>query len=184
MSSSITVDIDQINDLPVLLNVAPTAAYLPGSSGTVLSSGLVVFDSDAAPPSPNVGIQDAIVTIQDFVLGDQLFVNLPMSGSSFVVDDGSGPLVSNISVQTNSLGRLVLAGTDSPLHYQLVLDAVSYKSIAVDPSNSDHNPTRTITWQVNDGAPAEPLLIVSAPIPVGLGPLRPGKRGPQRRRRA
>jgi Bacterial Ig domain/FG-GAP-like repeat/FG-GAP repeat len=164
---SFTVNIDQVNDSPQLLNVAPTAAYVPGSSGSALSSGLVVLDVDAIPPSPNVGIQNAIVTIQDFVLGDQLFVNLPTSGGFFIVDDGSGALVSNISVQSNSFGHLVLAGNDSPLHYQLVLDAVSYKSTAVDPAHGGVDPTRTITWQVNDGAPANPLLVPIPPANVG-----------------
>jgi len=166
---SFTVNIEQVNDSPQLLNVAPTAAYVPGSSGSVLSSGLVVIDVDATPPSPNVGIQNAIVTIQDFVLGDQLFVNLPTSGGFFIVDDGSGALVSNISVQSNSFGHLVLAGSDTPLHYQLVLDAVSYTSTATDPTQGGVDPTRTITWQVNDGAPASPLLVPIPPANVGPG---------------
>src|SRR5205085_5970476 len=33
-----------------------------------------------------------------------------------------------------------------------VLDAVSYHSTAADPSNGGANPTRNISWQVNDGA--------------------------------
>ncbi len=46
---------------------------------------------------------------------------------------------------------MVLSGNDSVLHYQLVLDAVSYASSAADPSNAGADPTRTITWKVNDG---------------------------------
>jgi VCBS repeat protein/Big-like domain-containing protein/FG-GAP repeat protein len=168
-TGSFAVAIDQVNDSPQLLNVAPTAAYVPGSSGSVLSSGLVVLDVDATPPSPNVGIKDAIVTIQDFVLGDQLFVNLPKSGGSFIVDDGSGALVTNIAVQSSSFGRLVLTGPDTTLHYQLVLDAVSYTSTAADPAHGGIDPTRTITWQVNDGATASPLLAPMPPANVGPG---------------
>src|SRR4029077_19212192 len=47
---------------------------------------------------------------------------------------------------------MVLGGTDTTLRYQLVLDAVNYRSTAADPSNGGTDPNRTITWQVNDGA--------------------------------
>ena len=149
---SITVGITQIDDAPSLLNVAPAAAYTLGTSGVAVSPGLSVFDPDATPPSPLTGIANATVKIQaGFFAGDQLFVNLPTSGGFFIVDDG-GPIVTNISIQSNVLGQLVLSGNDTVPHYQAVLDAVSYRSTAVDPSNGGANPTRTITWQVNDGA--------------------------------
>ena len=87
-----------------------------------------------------------------FFAGDQLFVNLPTSGGFFIVDDGSGPVVTNISVTSNAAGTMVLGGTDTTQHYQDVLDAVNYRSTAADPSNGGADPNRTITWQVNDGA--------------------------------
>src|SRR4029077_5472609 len=98
------------------------------------------------------GIASATIKIESgFFAGDQLFVNLPTSGGFFIVDDG-GPVVTNISVASNALGQMVLSGTDTTLHYQLVLDAVNYRSTAADPSNGGTDPNRTITWQVNDGA--------------------------------
>src|SRR5205085_11465551 len=125
----------------------------PGSAGVVLSSALGVFDVDATPPSTLQGIHTATVSISSgFFAGDQLFVNLPTSGGFFIVNDGSGPIVTNISVTSNAAGTMVLGGTDTTLHYQLVLDAVNYSSTAADPSNGGTDPNRTITWQVNDGA--------------------------------
>jgi hypothetical protein len=150
---SFTVNITQVDDAPVLINVAPSASYSPGSAGVVLSSALGVFDVDATPPSTLQGIHNATVSISNgFFAGDQLFVNLPTSGGFFIVDDGSGPVVTNISVTSNVAGTMVLGGTDTTLHYQLVLDAVDYRSTAADPSNGGVDPNRTITWQVNDGA--------------------------------
>src|SRR5262249_41236928 len=85
------------------------------------------------------------------VAGDQLFVNLPTSGGFFIVDDGSGPVVTNISILSNVAGDLRLAGQDTTLHYQLILDSISYKSTAADPTAGGADPNRTITWQVTDG---------------------------------
>jgi hypothetical protein len=148
-SGSITVGITQIDDAPVLLNVTPTAAYAPGSPGVVLSSGLQVFDPDATPPSPLTGLASATIKIESgFLVTDQLFVNLATSGGFFVTPDSD---VTNISVQSNVAGTLILSGNDTVAHYQSVLDAVSYRSTAADPSNGGADPTRNISWQVNDG---------------------------------
>jgi hypothetical protein len=152
-TGSFTVNITQVDDAPFLLSVAVGASYTPGSSGAVLSPALIAGDPDAVPPSPLIGLVSATVKIESgFFAGDQLFVNLPTSGGFFIVDEGGGPVVTNISVASNVAGTMVLSGQDSTTRYQLVLDAVNYRSTAVDPSNGGANPTRTITWQVNDGA--------------------------------
>ena len=54
-------------------------------------------------------------------------------------------------MQSNASGTLMLVGQDSLSHWQSVLDAVSYKSTAADPSGGGSNTHRTITWTVNDG---------------------------------
>jgi hypothetical protein len=149
-TGSVTVDITQVDDAPVLINVAPSAGYVPGTSGAVLSSTLGIFDPDAVAPSPLQGLASATVKIESgFFAGDKLFVNLASSGGHFVTPDGD---TTNISVQSNVLGTLMLSGNDTVAHYQSVLDAVSYQSTAADPSNGGADPTRNISWQVNDGA--------------------------------
>ena len=151
-TGSFTVNITQVDDAPVLLNVAPSAAYTLGLPGVVLSSSLQVFDPDATPPSPLTGLASATIKIESgFFAGDELFVNLPTSGGFFVVDDGSGPATTNISVLSNVAGTLILSGNDTVTRYRLILDTVSYHSTAADPSNGGANPTRNISWQVNDG---------------------------------
>ena len=149
-TGSVIVDITQVDDAPVLINVAATAAYVPGTAGAVLSSTLGIFDPDAVAPSPLQGLASATIKIASgFFAGDELFVNLATSGGHFVTPDGD---TTNIAVQSNVLGMLVLSGNDTVGHYQSVLDAVSYHSTAADPSNGGISPTRSISWQVNDGA--------------------------------
>ena len=131
-----TLNIIAVNDPPFLLNVALTAAYGPGTPGTVLSPNLQTGDVDSFLASATVQITSG------YLLGDELFVNLTTSGGFFEVDDGNGGLTTtNISVESNSLGRLVLSGADTPTNYQQVLDAVSYHSTAADPSNRRHHPS-------------------------------------------
>ncbi len=149
-TGSVTVDIAQVDDAPVLFNVAPSAAYVPGTSGAVLSPTLGILDPDAVAPSPLQGLASATIKIDSgFFAGDELFVNLATSGGHFVTPDGD---TTNISVQSSMLGALILSGNDTVAHYQSVLDAVFYHSTAADPSNGGANPSRHISWQVNDGA--------------------------------
>jgi hypothetical protein len=162
-TGSITVSITQVDDPPQLVSVAPTAAYSPGSAGAVLSPALAVFDPDATPPSPVQGIHSGTVQIASgFLAGDELFVNLTSSGGHFVTPDGAP---TNISA-SYAAGTLTLSGTDTVADYQTVLDAVSYRSTAADPSNGGADPNRTITWSVNDG-----VLNSQTPAPaVGNNP--------------
>ena len=46
---------------------------------------------------------------------------------------------------------LSLTGSDTLAHYQQVLDSVSYASSNQNPTNSGADPSRTISWTVNDG---------------------------------
>jgi hypothetical protein len=148
-TGTITVQITQIDDAPVLSNVAFSAAYSPGSAGAVLSTANVITDPDATPPSAITGIHGATVQIADgFFAGDELFVNLPSSGGHFLTADSDPTNISG----SYAASTLTLSGVDSIQHYQEILDAVSYRSTAADPSNAGANPNRTITWQVNDGA--------------------------------
>ena len=116
----------------------------------MLSPALAVFDVDATPPSPLTGLAGATISIANgFLASDQLFVNLATSSGHFVTADNQ---TTNISVQSNASGTLVLVGHDTLSHWQSVLDAVSYKSTAADPANGGANTHRTIIWTINDGA--------------------------------
>ena len=46
---------------------------------------------------------------------------------------------------------LMLTGSDVLAHYQQVLDSVTFTSTNSNPTHYGSNPTRTVTWVVNDG---------------------------------
>ena len=75
-------------------------------------------------------------------------------------------------------GTLILAGADTLAHYAQVLEAVSYRSTAADPTSGGANAERTIAWQVNDGAldsqTRETRLHIDRPPVLGLDPANPG----------
>jgi hypothetical protein len=104
-----------------------------------------VFDVD----SPTLG-GATIQIASGFVTTDQLFVNL-------ATDAGTGHLKTPDGVVTGisasyAAGTLMLTGSSSIQDYQAVLDAVSYRSTAADPTNGGSNSHRTITWTVSDGS--------------------------------
>ena len=144
-TGSVTVNITPTNDAPQLVSVAPSAVYVIGTSGVVLASGLGTFDADTA------SLAGATIQIASGLLaGDQLFVNL-------ATDAGTGHLKTPDGVVTGisanySAGTLTLSGASAIQDYQAVLDAVSYKSTATDPTNAGANLHRSITWTVNDGS--------------------------------
>ena len=50
-----------------------------------------------------------------------------------------------------STETLTLSGTDTLAHYQQVLDSVTFNA-GENPTNYGSNPTRTVTWTLNDGS--------------------------------
>src|SRR5262249_13239273 len=55
--------------------------------------------------------------------------------------------------------RLILTGADTPADYAGALDLVAFSS-GPNPNNGNADPTRTITWVVNDGAGSNNLSTV------------------------
>ena len=159
-SNTASISVTVTNDRPVITNVTPATSYTLGSAGVVLSPALHAADDST--------LKNAIVQITDgYLLGDKFVVNLTTDGGGHFIVNESGPVVTNISVQYNALGKLVLAGADTPQHYQEVLDAVAYTSTAADPTNAGHDAHRTVTWQVNDGTVTYVLsdsILVPAPL--------------------
>src|SRR6185437_3081519 len=56
-----------------------------------------------------------------------------------------------IASYNGSTGVLSLSGSDTLAHYQQVLDSVSYSSSSQNPTNFGADPSRTVSWVVNDG---------------------------------
>ena len=117
---------------PVLGNVAASAAYSAGGTATTLSSGTTVSD----PESANL-VSGTVSIASGFLTGDTLAATT--SGTSITASYNA------------ATGVLSLSGSDTLAHYQQVLDSVSYSSSSQNPTNSGADPSRTISWLVNDG---------------------------------
>ena len=118
---------------PVLSNVAGSASYAAGATATTLSSGTTVSDPGGSTTlvSGTVSISSGLFT------GDMLAAST--SGTNITASYSA------------STGVLSLTGSDTLAHYQQVLDSVSYSSSNQNPTNYSGDPSRTISWVVNDG---------------------------------
>ena len=118
---------------PTLSNVATTAAFTEESAAVTLSSAVSVTDAGSTT------LASATVSI---------------TGGTF---SGDGDVLAattagtTISASYNSATEtLTLTGSDSLLHYQSVLDAVTFAA-GENPTDFGSRPTRTLTWVLNDG---------------------------------
>jgi Ca2+-binding RTX toxin-like protein len=122
-----------VNTPPTLSSVAASVAF-PGGKPVTLSPNLTVSDPD------NRYLASATVTI---------------SGGTFNKDGdvlATNTTGTNITASYDSATEtLMLTGSDVLAHYQQVLDSVTFTSTSSNPTHYGSNPTRTITWVVNDG---------------------------------
>jgi VCBS repeat-containing protein len=122
-----------MNIVPSLVDVAASGSYTGNTSGTPLSPGLTIVDTD----SPD--LFSATVRIADgFLLGDALSATT------------TGTVIAASYDATT--GTLALSGSDTLAHYQQVLRSVAFFSASSDPTGGGAEPARTIDWQLNDGS--------------------------------
>jgi Bacterial Ig domain len=128
----VDVTIIPTNDPPVIGGALP-AVYEPGSSGTVLSTGIQITDPD------NTSLTGATVTLNKSNVNDLLTASTGGTGvtPSFTYDNTKGEIT------------LTLTGTAPIETYRQVLASVTY-------SSSDGNPAatgeRVVSWSVSDGS--------------------------------
>jgi len=146
-----TVVVTPINDAPTLANT-PTVKHSPVGHTTTIAPGASVVDPDS------LTLTNATVKITGGTFagdGDVLAANV--AGTS---------ITSSYNAATETL---VLTGSDTLAHYQQVLDSVTFSSGA-NPTNSGANPTRTLTWVLNDGSGSNNLSTV-ATTTISISPL-------------
>src|SRR5262249_8354633 len=126
-----------INDAPPLTSVAASATVTEFGPAVTLSGNAVVTDPD------NQTLVSATVKVVGGAFagdGDQLAANV---GGTNITSSYNG-----------STEILTLTGIDTLAHYQAVLDSVVFaSSITLNPTNYGSNPTRTLTWTVNNVSP-------------------------------
>jgi hypothetical protein len=87
---------------------------------------------------------------------DLVSATVAITGGTFA---GDGDVLSALTAGTsiaasyNSTSEtLTLTGSDALAHYQQVLDSVTFDSTSPSPTNGGADPTRTVTWLLNDGS--------------------------------
>jgi VCBS repeat protein len=127
---------------PVLSNVPGTQSYTERSAPLTLASSLHPTDDN----SPT--FTSATVSIV---------------GGTFANDGdmlAATTTGTNISASYNSSTEtLTLTGSDTVANYQLALDSVTFSSPSHNPTNYGSDPTRTISWVVNDGGASNNLSV-------------------------
>jgi hypothetical protein len=135
----------------------------PPTSPPVITAGsLVVL---AAPTVPVT--LDSALTVTDTESTSLNGATVQITGGAFSDDgdvlsvDAAGTgIAASYSSATETLS---LSGTDTLANYQNVLEEVLFTAASSDPTNSGADPTRTISWTVNDG------ISSSAPVTTTVG---------------
>src|SRR5262249_52148144 len=134
-----TVSLTAVNDPPTLSNVASSASYTEDNAAVTLAGSASGSDPD------NLTLASATGAI---------------TGGTFA---NEGDVLAAVTTGTaitasynSTTEALTLSGTDTLAHYQQVLDSVTFAS-GDNPDDYGSNPTRTITWTLNDGAASNQL---------------------------
>ena len=131
------------------VHVAPTvtasgtASFTQNGPAATLDGGLVLSDPDSAGL-----LTGATVSISSGLLpGDTLSVDTAGLGIS--------------ASYNSSVGVLTLTGAGTLADYQAALRSVTFSASSANPSNDGTDPSRTITWTVNDGVRSNTTLATS-----------------------
>ena len=146
------------NNLAALaaLSATTTHAVEQGSRVTLLTAAPTITDLDG----DHLASATVRITGGTFSSGETSAADDHLS-----VNDQISGLISgtNITVAWNSATEtLTLTGYDTLAHYQTVLSQVQYNATGQNPTNSGANTTRTISWQLNDGALGDPTGTANA----------------------
>jgi hypothetical protein len=127
-------------------NVAHAMVHvIPVNDAPVLSGRCVSFVP--APDHNLMGRPDGERRRQHHVcFGDGCHQRGTFAGDGDIIAANTGG--TSISASYNAAtGTLTLSDSDTLAHYQQVLDFVTFQSTSANPTNSNADPTRTVTWR-------------------------------------
>src|SRR6185437_8370512 len=143
------VSLTAVNDPPTLANVPTVEVFHLGQTLTL---------------DPTLGLTDP----DSFTLANETVKitggTFPGDGDVLGFNTAGTAIVASYNAATE---RLTLTGSDTLAHYQQVLDGVTLTS-GSDPANSGSNPTRTLTWTVNDGAVSNNIATATTTISISI----------------
>ena len=134
-SATSTINVTAVNDAPVVTPNTTARSYTENATAIVANNNLSLSDVDSADlTGATVQITSGLTT------GDVLaFANTVKITGTYAA----------------GTGKLTLSGTATKAEYQAALQAVTYSSTSDNPTAT--SASRTLTWQVNDGASANNL---------------------------
>jgi hypothetical protein len=127
-----------VNDAPVVTPNATARSYTENAAAIAANDTLTLTDEDSA------NITGATVQITTGLTAGDVLAFTDANGISAAWNSGTG--------------KLTLSGTATVAQYEAALRAVTYSSTSENPGA---NASRTLTWQVNDGASAHNLSIAA-----------------------
>ena len=134
-TATVEINITAVNDAPALANVeAGALAYTENASATAVTSSITVTDNDSTNSTG--------ATVQ--ITGNYV------SGQDVLAFANTVDITGTFNAGT---GTLTLSGSDTLADYQAALRAVTYANTSDAPSTA----TRTVSFQVDDGAAANNL---------------------------
>ncbi|MFZ3352086.1 MAG: hypothetical protein WA268_14575 [Xanthobacteraceae bacterium] len=155
-TSSVTVTSPPPPPRPVLTPGAPSVTFTAGGSPVTLDSMLGITD----PESTTLANATVQVTGGTFA-GDGDMLSGSTSGTSIT------------ATYDSATETLILFGTDTLAHYQSVLDQVMFTPGSQNPTNSGADPTRTVSWTVNDGTNFSTAVTTTVSIASNAPPPSP-----------
>ena len=120
--------------VPVLANVPAAAAYTAGASVVELAPSLTLSDVSSGT------LTAAAVSISGGYVGDGDVLSADTTGTGITASYDAADEI------------LLLTGDDTLADYQAVLKSVTFSATSQDPTEGGADPTRTVTWEVNDGS--------------------------------
>jgi lipopolysaccharide export system protein LptA len=151
-------------DLQIMDVLGWTLESPPSLTGTV--NAAFTEKQPAVTLSPSVTVADPDTTLAS--------ATVKITGGTFAGDGdvlATSTAGTTITASYNSATEmLVLTGNDTLADYQTVLDKVTFSSSSGNPTNFGSNPTRTVTWTVNDGITSSAVMTILNIIPVNDAP--------------
>ena len=136
------VSVTAVNDTPTL-TVSATASYTENAAATSILTG----GQNSLGDADHANLVGATAVLSGGFTDD---------GDALAADTSGTAITATWDASSHTL---TLVGSDSKAHYGTVLGRVTFRSTNDNPTNFGANPTRTITWQINDGAQENNLSV-------------------------
>ena len=128
-TSAVAIVVTPTNGAALVLSLTGSGAFAEGPAAASVVTSATVTDS-------STNLQGATVTISGgFLAGDTLSTTTTMPGIT----------------ESYANGVLTLSGSDTLADYNAVLSSVQFSTASHNPTLYGTDPTRTLTWIVNDG---------------------------------